>query len=716
MNNHRGILGFAMGIVILAGLLGCNSNDGNPIASERISVTSAPPSERLASSVHFKILLPEYSSSQAISNLQPSVRAVGTTSPLVTFKLILVNIGNTTAPTTTLVKEVTVGSDGSAVATFTGVPAKTVLGDIHIEGGKIGLYSDFHGALDLSANADNTLVVGPKGSKTLPDILAQTIAKIVSTPDLLDEIIPSLASKVTSIVQNLDLNSSTIVDQAVSQLENDTMAPVISSVNPANGARWISLDTNLQITFNEPVVKGTGNISIYDLKNVLYEQIPVGDARISVSNNTVTINPTTDFGGDWDYYVLIDGSCFQDTAGNKFAGISQATAWKFTTLFLFNEDYLWNLGKIGFPEAWKMSTGRGVTVAILDSGFDALHADLQPNYLAGYDYVDDDAYPFDFVNGHGSHVAGIIAGVPNNGGIIGLAPRAAIVPLRVIDTEGYVYSAGAARAICESADIGIKIMNMSYGGPSSNAVEEYAINYAAGKGCLMIAASGNNNGPISYPAKYPVVLSVGATDENDNRCDFSNYGSELFLTAPGINIYSSYPIATFKMLQGTSMACPHVAGLAALLWAKDPTLTASDIVAIMGASAIDLGDTGRDVYYGWGRIRADTALKMLDSLKGSIRPSVPPVRNSVPKMSIQERAAQPRKRGEVIIALEEGQNIVDILAKAGFTGLKTKVSPRVRRLATIYVSDGQEEAFIQKLESFPGVAAVDFNHILKRVD
>ncbi|MCL4458475.1 MAG: S8 family serine peptidase [Chloroflexi bacterium] len=278
--------------------------------------------------------------------------------------------------------------------------------------------------------------------------------------------------------------------------------------------------------------------------------------------------------------------------------------------------YQWNLRKIGAEAAWDINQGSSdITVAILDSGIDLGHPDLQAKIVPGYDFVNDDSNPSDD-NGHGTHVAGIVAASTNNGvGIAGLSWGAKIMPIKVIDANGEGSTSNLEKGIIWAADHGAKIINMSLGGETSSPPSslQEAINYAYQKGCLLVAAAGNNgSSTLFYPASLEHVISVAATDQNDARAYFSQYNAYVDVAAPGVGIASTFPCSMasypYALGSGTSQAAPHVAGLAALVWSVNPNLSNDQVEQIIENTADDLGPSGRDDYYGAGRINAYRAL------------------------------------------------------------------------------------------------------------
>ena len=276
----------------------------------------------------------------------------------------------------------------------------------------------------------------------------------------------------------------------------------------------------------------------------------------------------------------------------------------------------------GMREAWETSTGDGVTVAIIDTGIDLDHPDLKDHIVRGYDFVHDDRKPDD-ENGHGTHVAGSAAAIGGNGiGVIGMAPQAKLMPLKVLGGDGSGNSEDIAEAIRWATDNGADVINLSLGGtsdllgriynkldPSNEAIQE-----AVEAGVVVVAAAGNDSTFLTaYNAETPVVI-VNASNELGRHALFSNFGDPRAISASGARILSTaptYPTETwpegsetgYEYLDGTSMASPHVAGIAALLVAEGATV--QEIWAAFADTAVMPEDA---ILLGAGVIRADLAL------------------------------------------------------------------------------------------------------------
>ena len=274
----------------------------------------------------------------------------------------------------------------------------------------------------------------------------------------------------------------------------------------------------------------------------------------------------------------------------------------------------WGLPKIGVPAAWNVTRGSsGVIVAVVDSGIDPSHPDLQGQLLAGYDFVNNDADPSDD-NGHGTRMAGIVAAETFNGvGIAGIAPNCRLLPVKVLGSDGQGAYSTIANGITYAADQGARVINLSLAGTADSAVLQSAVDYAAARGCVVVAAAGNyGTGDPAYPAAYANAVAVTASDENDTIASFSNHGSWVSLAAPGVNImttnWSAGGTFPYAGSSGTSPAAAFTSGAVALLFSAHPEFSNTQAVSALTASAHDVGSSGWDPYAGWGRVDIGAAL------------------------------------------------------------------------------------------------------------
>jgi len=273
------------------------------------------------------------------------------------------------------------------------------------------------------------------------------------------------------------------------------------------------------------------------------------------------------------------------------------------------------LPHLGAADAWTaLGLGRfpgsgGARVGIVDTGADAAHEDLAGRVAACATSVDGEIEEGSCADGagHGTHVAGTIGAVADNGvGLAGVAFSSPLVICKALGDDGSGTDADVAACIRWAHDAGAKVISMSLGGGASRALAE-AVRYAwenGGRGGSVLVAAAGNDGTAAteYPAGRAEVASLAAVDDADAVASFSNHNDDVELAAPGVDVVSTLPGGRYGALSGTSMATPHVSGAAALLWDAHPRSTASTIRSRLDAAAADLGEPGRDSYYGFGRL------------------------------------------------------------------------------------------------------------------
>jgi len=328
-----------------------------------------------------------------------------------------------------------------------------------------------------------------------------------------------------------------------------------------------------------------------------------------------------------------------------------------------NESLFWRQSHsvdIGLPEAWDVTQGSpNVTIAILDSGIDTTHPDLQ-RLVPGYDFGEGDSDPTD-VNGHGTAVAGIAAQTGNNGiGYAGANWVSPIMPVKVGASDGTVPSSAVAAALPFAADRGARVANMSFSGATYSSAVKSAVDYALAKGMFLCASTGNTGSEgVRYPAGYPGVVGVGSMSST-SVSSFSSYGSHVDLVAPGQGVYttclpknSPYGDRYF-FFSGTSASTPYVAGLASLVLSVNPALNGTQVAEILRSTATDFGAAGWDKYYGWGRIDAAAAIRAVAPVDApSPAPAAPAAPDPVTEEPVTEPEPEPAAATDPVPAPEQ---------------------------------------------------------------
>jgi hypothetical protein len=284
----------------------------------------------------------------------------------------------------------------------------------------------------------------------------------------------------------------------------------------------------------------------------------------------------------------------------------------------------WHLATIQAPSAWNSSVGSAAQpIAIVDSGIDPTHPDLAPRIMAGWNFLSGNTDTHD-QSGHGSGVAGTVAAASNNlTGVAGVTWANPIMPLVVVDSTGSASYSNIASAITYAADHGARIINISLAGTSPSSALQSAVNYAWNKGAVVFAGAGNSgNSTPNYPAACDNVVAVSATEPTDTLASFSNFGSWIDLSAPGNNILTTTNGGGYGTWYGTSFSSPIAAGVGALALAARPSLSASALVSLLEANSDDLGATGFDPSFGWGRVNAYKAVSAALSAPVNPPPSV----------------------------------------------------------------------------------------------
>lgn len=281
---------------------------------------------------------------------------------------------------------------------------------------------------------------------------------------------------------------------------------------------------------------------------------------------------------------------------------------------------------ISMVQALQLSDSGSVNqkVCIMDTGYTLNHADLPSSGVTGDDGYgsNDSGNWYNDGNGHGTHVAGTIAAIGNNNqGVVGVNPSGKL-GLHIVkvfnDSGSWAYGSDLIEAISQCKAAGATVISMSLGGGESSTAEQAAFNSAYASGILNVAAAGNDgDSSMSYPASYSSVMSVAAVDSSGNVANFSQYNTQVEISAPGVGVNSTYNDGSYKSMSGTSMAAPHVSGVAALVWGNNPNCTVEELRNGLNASAQDKGSNGRDSYYGYGIVKAKDADSYLKNVCGT---------------------------------------------------------------------------------------------------
>lgn len=368
-----------------------------------------------------------------------------------------------------------------------------------------------------------------------------------------------------------------------------------------------------------------------------------------------------------------------------------------------------------FDVAWDVSTGGNSwnVVAVIDDACDWYHEDLNDMVWYGYDYAmeDGDIYPDDPYNHkHGTHTTGTVAAKINNGiGVAGMV-NDTVYFAKVGLPDGTLSDEGILNAYYDIADIErITAVNMSFGGGAPSAANEQGVNYAWNNGKILLVSSGNEGtGTIAYPAAYPAAMAVGSIGTNGEIFDlasYSQYGNEQEITAPGgetqlnYGIISCIPLDQYESMQGTSMAAPHVTGLAGLMKHVNMDLTNVDIRNIINATAIDMGVPGWDSNFGYGMINANLAIQ--SALNGSV--SVAEI-DGADVMKLYPNPASEYIMIDKKVSFERGT--YDILDITGKLVKSIKISPE--KVSTINISELPKGVYILRMSSEIGLTATKF--------
>jgi subtilisin len=272
--------------------------------------------------------------------------------------------------------------------------------------------------------------------------------------------------------------------------------------------------------------------------------------------------------------------------------------------------------QVNAPQAWGYSQGKGIRVAVVDTGIDFTHPDLRPNYVGGTSFVPGAATPMDD-HGHGTHCAGTIAAAVDGSNVVGVAPQASLYAVKVLDRNGSGQFSWIIAGLDWCIQNAMHVVSMSLGGPSAPTALETMCNTAWSKGLLLVAAAGNSQqqnpvppaaSNVGYPGKYRNVIAVSAIDSANVIAPFSSRGPEVDVCAPGVTVLSDKLGGGTTVMSGTSMACPHVAGVAALAWGSHRFSDNEQIWNLLAFTVDNLGVPGWDLLFGYGRVNALAAV------------------------------------------------------------------------------------------------------------
>ena len=357
------------------------------------------------------------------------------------------------------------------------------------------------------------------------------------------------------------------------------------------------------VTFNYTVTtKQDGQKQLQDINGKIVRELKIINAIVAIFPDNVkdstiyTLKGVTNVEEDsYQKWIESDNESFADTtipSVKEIIGKIKAANDE-TPLLIPNHsssdkgEMPWGIVKVDAQGAWNTTQGETVKVAVLDTGVDSSHPDLAPNYAGGFNAINPGTPPLDD-HGHGTHVSGTIAAVKDNNGVVGVAPKAALYGVKVLDGDGGGSYSTIIAGIEWAVDNEMNVINMSLGGRSSIDSFHKAVKIAYEEGVTIVCAAGNDRGAVNYPAKYAETLAISASDSSDKMASFSSRGPEIDFIAPGVSVYSTYKGGGYRTMSGTSMACPHVAGLAALAASLGHN-SPEEVKIALTKAAIDLG-------------------------------------------------------------------------------------------------------------------------------
>ncbi|WP_297744232.1 S8 family serine peptidase [Nitrosomonas sp.] len=309
----------------------------------------------------------------------------------------------------------------------------------------------------------------------------------------------------------------------------------------------------------------------------------------------------------------------------------------------------WHLPKINSPLAWDTSQGSGVTIAILDSGVDSSHPDLTSRIVPGWNFFDNNSNTSD-VYGHGTKVAGAAAATNNNNtGVAAIAGQAKIMPIRVTDLNGGGYGSMIAKGLIYAADRGVRVANISFANQPMRTATISASQYMKDKDGLVVVSAGNSGIDEKF-TPTTTMIPVSATDGNDAKTSWSSYGDFVAISAPGAGIWTTTKGGGYGAVSGTSFSSPITAGVIALMMAANTKMKNTDIEQTLFSTAKDLGTSGRDPYYGHGRVDAAAAVQAVVAM-------APVVDTEAPQVAIIDPLSDATVSGLVPVDIEATDNV-----------------------------------------------------------
>ncbi|BDX08568.1 S8 family serine peptidase [Planctobacterium marinum] len=427
-----------------------------------------------------------------------------------------------------------------------------------------------------------------------------------------------MSHKFNKVVLGLGFSSVSLFASAVFAAETESAkAPVRSAVETQVQANQAPMLAEMQqryiVIFKDDAVMGdaesiklNGGVSLFDRQGKL-------DVRLANEHlRSLGATPIKAIESHNMMVVNMDKKTFNTVANHH----SVATAEEDPKRHLMAQTTPYGIPMVQADQLFQNNLSAR-KVCVIDTGYNLGHPDLpdQNNGASGDANNGSVGNWYNDGNGHGTHVAGTIAALANNEGVVGVYPGVDIHAVKIFNDSGsWTFASDLITGIQQCADAGANVVNMSLGGGSSSTAESNAMQNFADQDILLIAAAGNDgNSSFSYPASYDAVVSVAAVTSSESRASYSQYNSQVELAGPGSSVYSTYPTNSYATLSGTSMATPHVVGVAALVWSFFPQCSADEIRSALQATAKDKGSAGRDTQYGYGIVQSEDAYNYLNT-------------------------------------------------------------------------------------------------------